>query len=234
MNALTSAWQILLVEDDPHLRIMLTTSLKTQGHLVSTASTAAEAFRIASESTLDLVLLDLGLPDQDGIQLIPLFKSQRDTPIIVISARDQESMKVAALDAGADDYLTKPFGVSELMARMRSAMRRGQRLQQTPSPVRYVFRDLAIDTVAHQVILAGQPVHMTPVEFRILAVLVKQAGRVITHRQFLREVWGPLHEEDGHYLRIYMRQLRRKLEANPAEPRYLLTEPGVGYRLAFE
>ena len=228
------AWQILLVEDDPHLRVMLMTALKANGHVVTCAGTAAEAFRVVTESRLDLVLLDLGLPDRDGDQLIPWLKERGDVPVIVISARDQETMKVAALDAGADDYLTKPFGIGELMARMRSAMRRRAAPGEAPVPVRYAYRELMIDTVAHLVMLADRPVHVTPVEFRLLAVLVKQAGRVITHRQFLREVWGPLHEEDSHYLRIYMRQLRRKLEKNPAEPQYLLTEPGVGYRLAQE
>lgn len=226
--------QVLLVEDDEHLRVMLLTALTEYGHKVTAAKTASAAFQIARESKLDVILLDLGLPDFDGSQLIPMLKEISDAPIIVISARDKELQKIAALDAGADDYLTKPFGVGELLARMRSALRRSLQIAQPVPSSRYICRALEIDIQKHQVLLAGELVHVTPVEFRLLAVLVRHTGKVMTHRQLLREVWGPNHEEDGHYLRIYMRQLRRKLELNPAEPQYLLTEPGVGYRLAFE
>ncbi len=224
--------QVLLVEDDDHIRITLMTTLKEKGLVVSGASNGNQAFRIASESQLDVVLLDLGLPDTDGVALIPLLQSVTSAPILVISARDQEHQKVAALDAGADDYLTKPFGMDELLARIRSMLRRTHRTQPTAEDDLHEIGDLVIDIRQHQVRLDKQPVHLTPVEFKLLAALSKGRGKVITHRQLLREVWGPLHEEDSHYLRIYMRQLRGKLEADPAQPRFLLTEPGVGYRLA--
>lgn len=226
--------QILLVEDDDHIRVTLITALKEHGLVVSAAATGESAFQIASESRLDVILLDLGLPDMDGVALIPMLQTVSEAPILIISARDQEAQKVAALDAGADDYLTKPFGISELMARMRSTLRRTQRSEQQSGPRVYEQEGLFIDIDKHMVSLAGQAVHLTPVEFKLLAVLVKQGGKVITHRQLLREVWGPHHEEDGHYLRIYMRQLRNKLENEPAQPRHLLTEPGVGYRLSFD
>jgi len=224
--------QILLIEDEERIRITLATTLGEKGALVSLAGNAADAFRIASESRLDLILLDLGLPDMDGLDLIPMLCEASGAPVIVISARDQEAQKVVALDEGADDYLTKPFGMSELLARIRSALRRSQAGRPAAEQTRYEFADLSIDVERHQVAVAGQPVHLTPVEFKLLAALARRAGKVITHRQLLRDVWGPHHEEDGHYLRIYMRQLRAKLEQDPAQPRFLLTEPGVGYRLA--
>lgn len=224
--------QVLLVEDEALIRITMATALGEGGMLVTAASTGQEAFRIARESRLDVILLDLGLPDMDGLALIPMLMEVSQAPVIVLSARDQEIQKVAALDAGADDYLTKPFGVGELLARIRSALRRRRRDALGGEPGRYEYAELVVDVERHQVSLAGQPVHLTPVEFRLLAVLTRRAGKVITHRQLLREVWGPHHEEDSHYLRIYMRQLRGKLEADPAQPRFLLTEPGVGYRLA--
>jgi two-component system KDP operon response regulator KdpE len=234
MNVSMQGLQILLVEDEDRIRITMSTALGESGMLVTTAASAREAFRIASESRLDVILLDLGLPDMDGINLIPMLREASDAPVIVVSARDQEAQKVAALDEGADDYLTKPFGVGELLARIRSALRRRQAGQPAAAMQRYEYDDLVIDVERHQVQLSGQPVRLTPVEFRLLAALTKRAGKVITHRQLLREVWGPHHEEDGHYLRIYMRQLRGKLELDPAQPRFLLTEPGVGYRLASE
>lgn len=229
-----SGLQVLLVEDDDHIRITLMTTLKEKGLVVSAASNGHQAFRIASESQLDVILLDLGLPDTDGVTLIPLLQSVTHAPILVISARDQEHQKVAALDAGADDYLTKPFGMDELLARIRSMLRRAHRTQPAQDNDRYETGGLVIDIRQHQVMLANRPVHLTPVEFKLLAALSRGRGKVITHRQLLREVWGPLHEEDSHYLRIYMRQLRGKLETDPAQPRFLLTEPGVGYRLASE
>jgi two-component system KDP operon response regulator KdpE len=226
--------QVLLVEDEAYIRSILTTALRAAGFLITTATKGKDAYRIASESKLDLVLLDLGLPDMDGVSLIPLLQQACEAPIIVISARFQEQQKVAALDAGADDYLTKPFGIDELQARMRSTLRRSHRATVRPGRSRYEHQGLAVDFETHQVSLGGRAIHLTPLEFKLLSVLVRQAGKVITHRQLLREVWGPHHEEDDHYLRIYMRQLRSKLEANPAQPRFLLTEPGVGYRLCSE
>lgn len=228
----TASRQILLVEDDPHIRILLLTALRAEGFIISVAGSAAAGHQIARESHLDLILLDLGLPDLDGQNLIPLLHDVSSAPVIVISARDQEQQKVMALNAGADDYLTKPFGVGELVARMHSVLRRGQPRPHSQPASLYQRDALRIDLQQHEVLLAGQPVHLTPVEYRLLAALARQPGRIVTHRQLLREVWGPLHEEDGHYLRIYMRQLRRKLERDPAEPRYLLNEPGIGYRLS--
>ena len=229
------AVQVMVVEDDPQLRVLLATALGEQGILVTLANDAATAHRIARDSELDVVLLDLGLPDRDGSELIPALRSVNDAAIIVISARDSEQQKIAALDAGADDYLTKPFGIGELLARIRTALRRRAAPPgQAEASGRYEFDRLVIDIAARLVTLDGAPVHLTPLEFRMLAALVRRNGQVLTHRQLLREVWGPLHEDDTHYLRIYMRQLRAKLEAEPAQPRYLLTEPGVGYRLATE
>lgn len=225
--------QILLIEDDDHLRAMLVTAISAQdGHLVTTANRAESALRIVRESETDVILLDLGLPDLDGHTLIPMLRTASTAPIIVISARDAEEQKVAALDAGADDYLTKPFGINELLARIRSARRRALGNRRPTDTVRVASGGLVIDLEHRQVTVNGTPVHLTPVEFRLLAALARRSGKVATHRQLLREVWGPTHEQDSHYLRIYMRQLRGKLEEDSTQPRYLLTEAGVGYRLA--
>jgi two-component system KDP operon response regulator KdpE len=223
--------QILLVEDDAHLRAMLVTAISAHAdHMVTAADRAETALRVIRESEMDVILLDLGLPDLDGTALIPLLKSASRAAIIVISARDTEAQKIAALDAGADDYLTKPFGIGELLARIRSTRRRtGGNRPAAPSLV--VCGELLIDLDKREVTVAGVPAHMTPIEFRLLAALARRAGTVATHRQLLREVWGPSHEEDGHYLRIYMRQLRAKIERDPTQPRWLLNEAGVGYRL---
>lgn len=224
----------MLVEDDDNIRVTLMTTLSEHGVLVTATARGQTAFDIASESQLDLILLDLGLPDMDGTTLIPMLLGVADAPIIVISARDQETQKVAALDAGADDYLSKPFGQSELLARMRSTLRRTQRTQPQDDPHVYEHDGLFVDIDRHVASVDGQGIRLTPVEFKLLAALVRRGGKVITQRQLLREVWGPVHEEDNHYLRIYMRQLRSKLEREPAQPRHLLTEPRVGYRLAFD
>lgn len=224
--------QILLVEDDAHLRTMLRAALGGN-HSVSPAADGQQAFQVASESEVDLILLDLGLPDIDGEALIPLLRSVSKAPIIVISARESEAQKIAALDAGADDYLTKPFGMGELHARMRSVLRRLAAVDAVGDwATRYAWAEMSVDINHREVVVRGQAVYLTPIEFRILSALVRRGGKVITNRQLLREVWGPLHEEDGHYLRIYMRLLRIKIESDPAQPQYLLNEPGVGYRLA--
>lgn len=179
----------------------------------------------------DLVLLDLGLPDGDGVDLVRQVRRQHSLPILVVSARHQEAEKVKLLDAGADDYLTKPFSVNELLARIRVALRhRGTAL--APARNRHEFEDLRVDLEERRVLVKGAPVHLTPTEFKLLARLARTAGKVVTHRQLLADVWGPEFTDHSHYLRLYMGQLRAKIEADPAEPRHLLTETGVGYRLA--
>jgi two-component system, OmpR family, KDP operon response regulator KdpE len=235
------SWRILLVEDDRDLRATLRQALSVEGHEVLAAASladaqallrqAAKAGRSHQAGAVDLVVLDLGLPDGEGETLLQELRRQHSTPLIVISARQAEGQKVRLLDLGADDYLVKPFGVSELLARMRVAMRhRGTTAQ--PAVTRYVHEELEVDLVAHRVRLTGELVHLTPIEFKLLARLVRQAGQVVTHRQLLADVWGPEHVDQTHYLRIYMAQLRAKLERDSANPTRLLNEPGVGYRIA--
>ena len=222
--------RVLLVEDDGALRQTLREALQTEGHQVLAAASLADGLAQAAHAQPDLVLLDLGLPDGDGATLLARLRQSSSTPVIVISARQGEAGKIALLDAGADDYLVKPFAVGELLARMRAAMRhRGRHL--APAITHYLQGPLQVDLAAHRVRRAGRDVHLTPTEFKLLARLVRNAGQVVTHRQLLADVWGP--EFTGHtqYLRLYMGQLRQKLEADPAEPQTLLTEPGVGYRL---
>jgi two-component system KDP operon response regulator KdpE len=186
---------------------------------------------MASDSPLDVLLLDLGLPDGDGGDLLRTVRAQYALPVLIISARHDDTNKVALLDAGADDYLVKPFSISELLARMRVTLRHRGTVVLAPQ-THYQSGALEIDLAKHVVRLAGEPVHLTPTEFNVLARLVRQAGQVVTHRQLLADVWGAEHVDQTHYLRLYMGQLRAKLEANPTEPTLLLTEPGVGYRLA--
>jgi two-component system KDP operon response regulator KdpE len=224
--------RVLLVEDDRELRALLREALEVEGYHVNAAASLADAqaqLAHASES-IDLVLLDLGLPDGDGQTLLASLRRDRSTPVIVISARDSEGSKIRLLDAGADDYLAKPFSIGELLARLRVALRHRGRAVSAPF-TRYEGDGLVIDIAAHRVSLHGQPVHLTPTEFELLARLARHAGQVVTHRQLLADVWGAQFVEHTHYLRLYMAQLRAKLEAEPAEPRRLLTEPGVGYRL---
>jgi two-component system, OmpR family, KDP operon response regulator KdpE len=225
---------VLLVEDDPQLRATLRAALDVEGWQVRSAASLADARAQAAqaqrEGELDLVLLDLGLPDGDGRELLDALRGGHAVPVIVISARQAETQKVALLDAGADDYLVKPFGIDELLARMRVALRhRGRRAE--PAVTRWRHAELVVDLAAHRVERAGQPVRLTPTEFNLLARLVRSAGQVVTHRALLVDVWGAEYAEHTHYLRLYMSQLRAKLEPVPAEPRRLLTEPGVGYRL---
>ncbi|HMU55382.1 MAG TPA: response regulator [Nitrospira sp.] len=224
---------ILLIEDEPEIRRFLRTSLPAHGFRLYEATTGQAGLTEAKARNPDLILLDLGLPDLDGTEVIRLVREWTSTPIIVLSARDQEQTKVEALDKGADDYITKPFGVHELLARMRTALRHVARV---PDAVESVFsvEGLRVDLGRRQVFVAGEEIHLTPIEYKLLTVLVRHAGKVLTHRQLLKEVWGPLHVEESHYLRVYMRQLRNKVEANPAHPRYLVTELGVGYRLKTE
>jgi two-component system KDP operon response regulator KdpE len=223
--------RVLLVEDDAHVRQFIREALAVEGFDVLTAASLSEAQALLRHSAVGLVLLDLGLPDGDGEALLHEVRQQASLPVIVVSARDQEAQKIRLLDAGADDYLTKPFSVGELLARIRVALRhRGTAL--APAVTLHELDELRVDLASRAVLLGGEPVHLTPTEFNLLARLVRQAGRVVTHRQLLADVWGAEYTDHTHYLRLYMGQLRAKLERNPAEPRHLLTEPGVGYRLA--
>ncbi|CAN5192547.1 two-component system response regulator KdpE [soil metagenome] len=221
---------VLLVEDDKELRATLAGALRVEGYAVQTAASLSEGLALLTHSPVDLVLLDLGLPDGDGESLLAALRRKHGTPVLVISAREQDGLKVRLLDAGADDYLVKPFGVDELLARMRVALRhRGLTVQ--AAVTRFEHSGLVVDLGAHRVSLAGIEQHLTPTEFKLLARLVRSAGQVVTHRSLLADVWGPEFTEHTHYLRLYMGQLRAKLEADPADPQRLLTEPGVGYRL---
>ena len=222
---------ILLVEDDGPIRRLVHTTLESRGFTVRDAVTGNQALVTAQELKPEMAILDLGLPDMDGVEVVRQLRQWSTLPILVLSARDQESSKVAALDAGADDYLSKPFGVDELLARIRAALRRADVGRQRDHG-QFSQGELKVDLVRHQVFRAGREVHLTPIEYRLLAVLIRNGGKVMTYRQLLREVWGGAHSEDNHYVRIYMAQLRHKLEKDPAQPRYLLTEAGVGYRLA--
>ncbi len=222
---------VLLVEDELQMRRFLRAALDSHGYRLVEAVTAPEALALATSHNPDMVLLDLGLPGGDGIDVAARLREWTQAPILVISARGREDDKVRALDAGADDYLTKPFGVPELLARLRVAERHlRQRAAPGGDPVLEVGR-LRIDLARREVSVGGQEVHLTPLEYRLLVVLARHAGMVLTHGHLLREVWGPGHTEQTHYLRVYMAQLRRKIEPDPARPQILLTEPGVGYRL---
>ena len=221
---------ILIVEDERQMRRFLRTSLASNGFQVLEASTATEGLALATSHNPDVILLDLGLPDGDGLVVTRTLREWSRTPIIVISARGLETDKVAALDAGADDYLTKPFGVNELLARIRVALRHAQEVRGSPLPV-IEIGPLRVDFARREVSLEGQILHLTPIEYRLLTLLVQNAGKVLTHTQLLNEVWGPGHAQQTHYLRVYLAQLRRKIERDPARPQFLVTEPGVGYRL---
>jgi two-component system KDP operon response regulator KdpE len=219
---------VLIVEDEPQMRRFLRASLTAQGYPLLEAATAKEAVLLATSHNPELVLLDLGLPDGDGIDLTRKLREWTRVPIIVISARGREDDKVTALDAGADDYLTKPFGVNELLARMRVALRHALNL---PASGALELGDLKVDLVRHEVSVAERQVHLTPIEYRLLALLAQNAGRVITHRQILKDIWGPNHVNQTHYVRVHMAELRKKIEADPARPKLIVTELGVGYRL---
>lgn len=225
---------ILVIEDEPEIRRFLRTTLPAHGFRLYEAVTGKDGLAEAQARNPDLILLDLGLPDLDGSEVIRQVREWTTTPIIVLSARDQEQVKVAALDLGADDYVTKPFGINELLARIRTALRHAARPEGEGADSVFTFGNVRVDLGRRQVSVSGKAAHLTPIEYKLLTTLIRHAGKVLTHRQLLKEVWGPLHVEEGHYLRVYMRQLRNKLEANPAQPRYLLTELGVGYRLRLE
>ena len=225
--------KVLVVEDDKEIRALMQSTLSVEGFDVRTAVSLSEASALFSHDTPDLIVLDLGLPDGDGSSLVHEVRRSSALPIIVVSARHQELQKIALLDAGADDYLSKPFSVAELLARIRVALRhRGTAL--APAVTLHQLEGLRVDLETRTVENDGETLHLTPTEFKLLARLVRSAGRVVTHRQLLADVWGPEFTEHTHYLRLYMGQLRAKIEPVPAEPRHLLTETGVGYRLAVE
>jgi two-component system, OmpR family, KDP operon response regulator KdpE len=225
---------ILIVEDEPQIRHFLRTTLTAEGYRVIEAETGRRGALEAATHKPDLVMVDLGLPDLDGIEVVKQIRAWSTLPILILSARSAEADKVAALDAGADDFVTKPFGVGELTARLRVALRHAARGAKHDAAGTLRFGEIEVDLERRLVRAEGRDVHLTPIEFRLLGCLARHAGMVLTHRHLLREVWGPSYIEQSHYLRIYMKQLRHKLEPDPARPRFLLTETGVGYRLAGE
>jgi two-component system KDP operon response regulator KdpE len=220
---------VLVIEDEPSMRRFLRATLESHGYDALLAATASEGIALATQHAPSIILLDLGLPDGDGLSLTREIRSWSTVPILIVSARGREDDKVEVLDAGADDYLTKPFGVNELLARLRVALRRSAGVEGGSGVI--VQGPLEIDVPRHEVRIRGASAHLTPIEFRLLLVLAKNAGRVMTHRQILQEVWGPNAGAQNHYLRVYMTHLRRKLEEDPARPKLLVNEPGVGYRL---
>lgn len=225
--------KVIVVEDEASLRRFVRLALEAEGCEVFEADSVKRGLIETGTRKPDLLVLDLGLPDGDGVDLIRELRSWSDLPVIVLSARTAEAEKVRALDAGADDYLTKPFGAAELMARVRAQLRRRYRAG-TDTPAQIVFGPVRVDLGRRLVERDGQPVHLTPIEFRLLAYVLSNPDCVLTHRQLLKAVWGPSHAEDSHYVRVYMGHLRKKLEADPANPDHLLTEPGVGYRFVMQ
>ena len=225
---------VLAIEDDPQIRQFLARTLPNHGFRLIESATATDGIRDAETRCPDLIILDLGLPDRDGLEVIHALRQWTRVPILVLSARGQERDKVAALDAGADDYVAKPFGLGELLARIRVALRHAASPGDPAQEAIVVVGDLQVDLPHRRVILLGEEVHLTPIEYRLVATLARHAGKVLTQRQLLTDVWGPPYVDQAHYLRVYMGQLRRKLEKDPARPKYLLTEAGVGYRLAIE
>ena len=231
-EALSKKPVVILIEDEPEIRRFLRASLTGHGYRLFEATTGAEGLREAESRQPDIVVLDLGLPDIDGLEVIRRLREWTGVPIIVLSARGQEQDKIIALDAGADDYVGKPFGVGELLARLRVSLRHAERTVREAGEPTFSAGDLEVNPTERRVLVGGKEIHLTPIEYRLLATMVKHAGKVLTHRQLLREVWGPPYAEQAHYLHVYMAQLRRKIETDPARPRHLLTEPGIGYRLA--
>ncbi|WP_194820140.1 response regulator [Nocardia sp. XZ_19_385] len=223
------ATKVLVVDDEPQIVRALRINLSVRGYEVLTAGTGAAALRIAADKQPDVVILDLGLPDIDGIEVLAGLRGWTSTPVIVLSARTDSVDKVAALDAGADDYVTKPFGMDELLARLRAAIRRGAAEAGTHEPV-IETETFTVDLALKKVTKNGASVHLTPTEWGMLEMLVRNRGKLVGRKELLREVWGPAHSTETHYLRVYLAQLRRKLEDDPAKPRHLITEPGMGYR----
>lgn len=231
-GAMTSSIRILVVDDEPQIQRFLKLGLTAGGFEVSAATTAAEAIRMIATTAPDVVLLDLGLPDLDGKDVIRQARAFSQVPIIVVSARDRESEKIEALDLGADDYVNKPFGIGELLARIRTALRHHSPTANAAPMLSH--GEITLDVTDHRAAKNGTPLKLTPKEFDLLALLLRNAGRVLTHRQILTAIWGPAHTEDMQYLRVLIGQLRGKLEDDQANPRYIQTEPGVGYRLVTE
>ena len=221
---------ILVIEDEQPIRRLLKAALGAEGYRVSEASTGKEGLRMATSLPPDLIILDLGLPDLDGQEVLQQLRDWYTAPVIILSARDQETQKVKALDSGADDYVTKPFGTGELLARIRTALRHAQGAGLHTTVVH--LGEIEVDLGARVVQRNGQPVHLTPLEYKLFVTMLKHSGKVLTHRFLLREVWGPLDSHENHYLRVFVASLRRKLEKESARPRLILTEQGVGYRLS--
>jgi two-component system KDP operon response regulator KdpE len=221
---------ILLIEDEPQMRRFLRVTLQSRGFRLIEAETGEEGLILAAGRNPAIILLDLGLPDMDGLEVTRKLREWTTIPIIILSAREQERDKVLALDGGADDYLTKPFGVDELMARIRVSLRHMARGEVGKEEPVFQAGELRVDFTRRQVLLGGEEVHLTPIEYRLLTTLIRYADRVVTHNQLLREVWGPRQANQVQYLRVYMAQLRKKLEADPARPRFFINEPGIGYR----
>jgi two-component system KDP operon response regulator KdpE len=221
--------RVLVIEDELPMRRALNIGLKARGYDVELADTGSRGLDLAAHRHPDLIILDLGLPDMDGVDVARMVREWSMVPIIVLSARDAERVKVAALDAGADDYVTKPFGMDELLARMRAALRRTSSPEQEPV---VETPDFTVDLAAKQVTRDGEVVHLTPTEWHLVEALVRDRGKLVTHSQLLKQVWGPEYNDETHYLRFYLSQIRRKLEPEPSRPRYFLTEPGMGYRFA--
>lgn len=229
----TEAPLILLIEDEAAIRRFLRASLAEAGYRFNEAETAREGLRLATSQPPDLIVLDLGLPDQNGLEVLKQVRDWSSVPIIIVSARGQEGDKVLALDAGANDYLTKPFGVGELLARIRVALRLAAQTSK-PAESTFVAGNLQVDLAARRVTVSGADVHLTPIEYRLLTTLIRHAGKVLTQSYLLKEVWGPGHAQEAHYLRVAMAKLRGKIEADSARPKLLRTEVGVGYRLCVD
>lgn len=222
---------IVVIEDDPAIRLFLRTSLSAHNFKVFEADRGQQGIIEAGVRKPDLIILDLGLPDMDGVEVIKKIRAWSAMPIIILSARSSEQHKIDALDAGADDYLTKPFGLGELLARIRVALRHSVSNPEQLENGVFITGELKVDLLKRQVFVGDNEVHLTPIQYRLLALLIKNAGKVLTHQYMLKEVWGPSYKDNSHYLRIYMSQLRQKLETDPTQPQYLLTDSGVGYRL---
>jgi two-component system KDP operon response regulator KdpE len=225
---------VVLIEDEPQIRRFLRATLTGQGYRLFEAPTGADGIIEVGSRQPDVVIIDLGLPDMDGLEVIRRLREWTAVPIIVLSARGQERDKVTALDAGADDYVSKPFGAGELLARIRVALRHTAGASHEADDAAFKVGELHVDLLRRHVAVGAEEVRLTPIEYKLLTTLIRHAGKVVTHQQLLREVWGPTHTDQAHYVRIYMAHLRHKLEAEPARPRYFLTEPGVGYRLAVD